>query len=173
MEPFNFGELYTRVETAIKEFGFVVHPQCDVKDPNTGEFDGLNIWVEAEQPTEQALYVLLHLFGHSVQWNVDAELRALGLDVSLVKTEEELQRIFVYEQQASALALTLLHSVGVDYLDQWISNWFYADWMWLKHLYQTGEKVDYCAYWKNDAEMLTPVPLPDFTPQLYTARNSF
>lgn len=169
----DYAFLFTQISSAIADMGFIVHPRCDVVDPNTGEFDGLNIWVEEDQPIEQAFYVLLHLFGHSVQWNVDAELRELGLDVSLVKTEEELTRIYQYEKHASALALTLLHQNGIDYLDQWISNWFYADWMWLKHLYQTGDKVDYLTYWRDDADLLQPEPLPEFTPQYFIARNSF
>jgi len=165
-----FGQIAEHME---QRYGFVVHDRCDVKDPNTGEFDGLNIWVEAEQPDEQAAYVLLHLFGHSVQWNVDEELRALGLDVSLTKTEEELKRIYDYEKAASQLALTLLIEMGRGDLAQWISNWFGADWRWLEHLYRTGEKADYLAFWRNDEPTLTPLPMPEFTPTLYEARNAF
>lgn len=169
----DFEQLYAKVEKAVATHGFIVHTRCDVKDPNTGEFDGLNIWIEENQSMEQALYVLLHLFGHSVQWNVDDELRELGLDVSLVKTPEELTRIYTYERQASEMGLTLLHSIEHSHLQQWISNWFNADWFWLKHLYETGESVDYLQYWIDDAELLSPTQVPIFSPQLFTARNSF
>jgi len=169
----DFDLVYTQMSKVVESHGFVVHPRCDVQDPNTGEFDGLNIWVEADQPTEQALYVLLHLFGHSVQWNIDAELRELGLDVSLNKSEEELARVYKYEREASQMALWLLHESGIKHLDQWISNWFQADWLWLKHLYATGEKVGYLEYWDDCAELLSPVPAPEFKPKLYVARNSF
>jgi hypothetical protein len=169
----DFEQLYAKAESAIATHGFIVHPRCDVKDPNTGEFDGLNIWIEENQPIEQAFYVLLHLFGHSVQWNVDSELRELGLDVSSVKTPEELTRIYTYERQASEMALNLLHTIECGHLQQWISNWFNADWLWLKHLYETGESVDYLQYWVDDAETLSPAQVPTFSPQLFTARNSF
>lgn len=168
----DFEALYVKAEKAITKYGFVVHPKTDIKNLNTGEFDGLNIWVSKNQSAEQALYVLLHLFGHSVQWNVDSELRQLGLDVSPGKTSEEMERIYHYELQASKMGFYLLDCIGCS-MQQWISNWFYADWMWLKHFYQTGEKVGYLTYWVDDAELISSCQVPRCTPQLFVARNSF
>ena len=38
----------------------------DVLDPNTGDFDGMSIKVDYDQDLETALFVLIHLFGHTV-----------------------------------------------------------------------------------------------------------
>lgn len=173
MQSYDFSLIYKQAVSAIEKYGFVVHSRCEIKDSNTGEFDGVNIWVKDEQSDEQALYVLLHLFGHSVQWNVDEELMKIGIDTTLSRTEEELLKVYDYERQASEMTIKLLESIGITYLNQWISNWFHADWMWLKHLYSTGERVGYLTYWIDDAELLTPCDIPEFTPQLFESRNSF
>jgi len=60
------------------------------------------------QPSpEEADYMLLHLIGHTVPWNLDEKLRLLGLANSGVK-QEDLSRIYQYERQASQLGLALL-----------------------------------------------------------------
>src|SRR5205823_4886148 len=70
----------------------------------TGQFDGQEIWVDLDKDPEEAVFILVHLFGHTVQWNLDEKLRLLGLAVSGVK-EEDLPRIYQYERQASQLGL--------------------------------------------------------------------
>jgi hypothetical protein len=61
----------------------------------TGQFDGKEIWVDLDRDPEEAVFILVHLFGHTVQWNIDEKLRRLGLAVSGVK-EEDLPRIYQY-----------------------------------------------------------------------------
>jgi len=145
----------------------------DVLDPNTGDFNGEEIHVDAEQDADLALYVLLHLFGHTAQWNTDAELRELGLDVTPGKTDEELARIYHYERAASQMALTLLHEAGIRELDQWISDWFAADWRFLEHFYRTGERLPFRATFEPGAPLLDPLPIPRFKPTRWQSRWSF
>jgi len=33
----------------------------------TGQFDGKEIWVDLNKDTEEAVFILVHLFGHTVQ----------------------------------------------------------------------------------------------------------
>src|SRR5579872_2062429 len=66
----------------------------------TGQFDGREIWVDLDRDPEEAVFILVHLFGHTVQWNLDEKLRQLGLANSGVR-EEDLPRIYQYERQAS------------------------------------------------------------------------
>ena len=47
----------------------------DVLDPNTGDFDGVTIKIDYDQELDLAFYILLHLFGHSVQWNLSKRYR--------------------------------------------------------------------------------------------------
>src|SRR5437899_1124988 len=45
----------------------------------TGQFDGMEIWVDLDKDSQEAVFILVHLFGHTVQWNLDEKLRLLGL----------------------------------------------------------------------------------------------
>ena len=44
----------------------------------TGQFDGKKIWVDLDRNPEEAVFILVHLFGHTVQWNLDEKLRFAG-----------------------------------------------------------------------------------------------
>lgn len=147
---------------------------ADVIDPNTGDFNGATIMIDHDQDLESALFVLIHLFGHTVQWNTNEEWRLLGQNASLRYTEEaDLARIAGYEREATGLSLALLHEVGVSNLDQWVSDWWAADWQYLKHFYSTGEKLDIRSVLRPGAELLDPVVIPKFTPQAWVSRWSF
>jgi hypothetical protein len=73
----------------------------------TGQFDGREIWVDVDKDPEEAVFILVHLFGHTVRWNLSERLRMLGLAVTGVK-EEDLPRIYEYECEASQFGLALL-----------------------------------------------------------------
>jgi hypothetical protein len=62
----DFQDAYNRVALRIdKRYGIPVSIS-DVIDPNTGDFDGASIKVDYDQELEVALFVLVHLFGHTV-----------------------------------------------------------------------------------------------------------
>lgn len=146
----------------------------DVVDPNTGDFDGMRIQVDYNQDLESALFVLVHLFGHTVQWNLSSEYRALGTDLSIGKSEAQLRAIHEYEMNATRYSVQLLHDVGVNDLDRWASDWWRADWKYLSHYYRTGEKLEFRSLLApGTGELLTPLPIPDFTPQRWLSRWSF
>ena len=66
----------------------------DVLDPNTGDFDGVTIKLDYDLDLDLAFYILLHLFGHSVQWNLSREYRDLGQDQTIPKPPEVMQKIY-------------------------------------------------------------------------------
>src|SRR4030095_9484903 len=109
----------------------------DVVDPNTGDFDGQRILLDYEQDLEVALFVLVHLFGHTVQWNVSEKWRNLGLNVAVGKTEQEMKDIHEYEQGATRLGIALLHEAGVRDMDGWASDWWRAEYEHLLHFFAT------------------------------------
>ena len=111
---------------------------------------------------------------HTVQWNISEEYRLLGLDTSPGKSEEQLASFYDYERDASRFSLQLLHDAGVHDLDRWVSDWWYADWEYLAHYYRTGEKLDTRALLRpGQGDVLTPLPIPAFTPQRWMSRWSF
>jgi len=138
----------------------------------TGQFDGKEIWVDLDKDPEEAVFILVHLSGHTVQWNLDEELRLLGLAISGVK-EEDLPRIYLYERQASQLGLALLEETGEFRLARWLTDRFGADWKFLAHFYRTGEKLRFESEAGADEPLLTSLPIPRFVPQRWPPRGSF
>jgi hypothetical protein len=138
----------------------------------TGQFDGKEIWVDLDKDPEEAVFILVHLFGHTVQWNIDEKLRVLGLADSGV-TERDLPRIYEYERQASQLGLALLEETGEFRLARWLTDRFGADWKFLAHFYRTGEKVRFESEAGADEPLLTALAIPPFVPQRWPPRGSF
>ena len=171
-EP-DFRGVFNAVVPVVERYGIEV-TISDVVDPNTGDFDGERILLDYDQDLEVALFVLVHLFGHSVQWNVSAKWRELGLNVAVGKTPEEMAAIHEYEQGATRLGIALLHEAGVRDMDGWASDWWRADYEYLLHFYATGEKLDTRSLLKRSGgDTLEPLPIPRFTPQRFASRWSF
>jgi hypothetical protein len=61
-----------------------------IKPPLKGDLDGSRILVGDHNTDEERLFLVAHLFGHTVQWNVSAELRRLGMTMPVMPTSHEL-----------------------------------------------------------------------------------
>ena len=126
----DYKSCYNVVEHYVeKTYGMPVSI-ADVLDPNTGDFDGVSIKVDYDLEVDLAFYILLHLFGHSVQWNLSEEYRILGQDQSIPKPPEVMAKVHDYERDATRFALTLCRDAGVgpiEEIDRWVSDWFHAD----------------------------------------------
>jgi hypothetical protein len=169
----DYQQAYNRLVPIIERKYGVEVMISDVVDPNTGDFDGRTIMIDHDQDLEVALFVLIHLFGHTVQWNVSEAHRSLGLSVTAGKTPEEMAAIIEYEQGATRLGIALLHEAGITELDCWASDWWRADFEYLVHFYRTGEKKDVKSLLRRGGEALPPLPIPQFTPQKFASRWSF
>jgi hypothetical protein len=173
MTAFDYRAAYNRVVPVVeKKYGVEV-VISDVVDPNTGDFDGEKILLDYDQDLEVALFVLVHLFGHTAQWCTSEAYRKLGLDAATGKTTEELAAIEEYEQGATRIGIALLHEAGVTDMDGWASDWWRADYEYLLHFYETGEKLDVRSLLKRGGDALAPLPIPSFTPRRYASRWSF
>src|SRR5262245_49878890 len=116
-----FREVFNILERHIeRRYGLPV-VITDVPDPFTGDLDGEKILVDYDLDAEEALFILVHLFGHTVQWNVSPADRALGLLEVREPTEEMLASLARYEHDAACYSLQLFHEAGVYDLDQWLA----------------------------------------------------
>lgn len=173
MPDFDYQSVYNGVVPIVeKKYGIEV-TISDVVDPNTGDFDGERILIDYDQDLEVALFVLIHLFGHTVQWNVSEAYRALGLRAATQAGPEEMPAITEYEQGATRLGIALLRESGVTDMDGWASDWWRADFEYLVHFYKTGEKLDVRSLLKRGGTALSPLPIPEFTPRRFASRWSF
>lgn len=171
---FDFRTAYNVVERRIEDHYGIPVMTSDVVDPNTGDFDGERIQIDYDQDTESAFFVLVHLFGHTVQWNLSEEYRQLGIETQPGKSEEELLRLHTYEKDATRYSLRLMHDAKLTHLDRWLSDWWWADWRYLSHYYRTGERVPFRTFIEaGQGELLTPLDIPNFTPRRWVSRWSF
>jgi len=164
---------YDRVEKHIEDRYGIPVMISDVISPNTGDFNGVEIKLDYDQELDSAFFVLVHLFGHTVQWNISAEYRRLGYNVEPGRSEEELRLIYDYEKDASRISLSLMHECGITDLDQWLSDWWAADWRYLQHFYRTSERLNFRSLITPGAELLTPLPIPPFRPHKWVSRWAF
>jgi hypothetical protein len=164
-----FVTYYTRVQHYVESVYHLRVVITDIPDPLTGDLDGAEIVLDYALTPAQRLFVLVHLFGHTVQWNTDPRAVELGRQQHPPVNEEVLPALLAYEQRAACYALTLLHQVGITDLDQWLADYTACDRAYLAHYYRTGEKRPFLAFWQDHTPLVTPLPIPPFTP----AKKSF
>jgi len=142
----------------------------DVPDPFTGDLDGAEIAIDYANEVEGALFLILHLFGHTVQWNTHPESRELGTRAQTNPDAAALAELAAYEREACEYSLELLHQCGVRDLDAWLADYAHCDFAYLTHFYRTGEKAPFFDFWRDDAPALEPRPIPAFRPTRWKAR---
>ena len=141
----------------------------DVPNPFTGDLDGAEIKIDFDLDAEDALFILVHLFGHTVQWNTAPGARAIATHPGPWDAEH-LARLREYETTACRYSMTIFHDAGLLALDQWLSDFAACDYAYLEHFYQTGEKAPFRSLWKDGAARLEPLAIPAFTPERWWNR---
>ena len=114
-----FNILEKHVET---KYGIPIRIK-DVPNPFTGDLDGAEIHVDYAEDIESALFIIAHLFGHTVQWNTDEKAREIGYKLYPNPDEAMLKRLHAYEYEACRYSMQLFHEAGVGDLDQWLSDY--------------------------------------------------
>ena len=163
-EVFNFVEPHIE-----RRYGIPVRIG-DVTNPFTGDLDGAEIRIDHELSIEEAVFILAHLFGHTVHWNVSEYARDIGGAVQKNPTEEKLAELAVYEREACRYSLQLFHEAGVRDLDQWMADFAACDYAYLRHCYATGEKLPFKSFWKEGSPLVPLLAIPPFHPQAWVSR---
>ena len=144
----------------------------DVPDPLTGDLDGAEIDIDYALDAEQRLFLLGHLFGHTVQWNVNPQAFELGQIHEPPVAENLMPAILEYEREAAAFGLALFHEANVRHLDQWFSDYTTCDMAYLAHFYRTGEKRGFRTFWQDGTPLIEARPIPPFTPRQRVFRHT-
>jgi hypothetical protein len=163
-------EVFNVLEKHIEDRYGVPVVISDVTDPFTGDLDGAEIRVDHDQSVEDALFIIAHLFGHTVQWNLSERAREIGTIVQANPTPELLDELEAYERDACSYSLTLFHECGIRDLDQWLADFAACDFAYLRHFYATREKRPFKSFWKDGTPLLTPTPIPVFRPTRWRSR---
>src|SRR5215469_1253670 len=129
-------ELWPRAASRVVKHGFAIE-LADLEPPRTGIFDGLKIVIDPDVPFEMQCFVLLHLFGHSVQWT--APSLADELDELRNTTDKALfmQALERYEYKAARFGRQLLDETGLAGLGRWYDDFVATDWKYVERFYQT------------------------------------
>ena len=166
-----FATAFTQVTALIEtRYGLPVDVD-DVPPPFTGDLDGERILVDDELSSEDALFIVAHLFGHTVRWNTNAEERELGGLAVQAPSETLLQQLGDYERRAAAYAMQLFHEADVRDLDQWLSDYSACDVAYLLEFYRTSEKRAFLSFWRYGTPLIAPAPIPPFRPVKWVSRN--
>src|SRR4051794_21232956 len=161
-----------RVRERVEDYGVRVYVG-DVRDPNTGTFDGAEIGIDWANDLELSLFVLAHLFGHTVQWNTVPAYRTIDTRAKPGAPPEVIDEARVYEQNASRLGLQLLHEAGIADRDQWIADWWASDGKYRSTYYAPGKRPEWSSCRSKGHEPLQPMPIPSFTPRRIYSRYAF
>jgi hypothetical protein len=167
----SFADYSARVERHIEKVYGVHVVTRDVPDPLTGDLDGAEIQIDYAVTAEQRLFLLLHLFGHTVQWNVSPGAFELGRPQVPPVSEDRIPALMNYEREAARYASGLLHEIGITDADQWLADYSACDAAYLRHYYVTAEKRDFLAFWREGTSRLPTQPVPPFTPMRRAFRS--
>jgi hypothetical protein len=165
-----FARYCTTVQRQIEDCYHVRVVTRDIPDPLTGDLDGIEVHVDYALTAEQRLFLLAHLFGHTVQWNVDPKAFELGRQYGPPVDERLFPKIIEYEREAASYGLSLLHEAEIRDIDSWFSAYTACDQAYLLHYYRTGEKGDFRSFWPDNAPLIEPKPVPKFIPARRTFR---
>ncbi len=137
----DFKDVLERCEKLVEEMGLDVRFTHNLDHFFKGDLDGKRIFIGAHLSPEEKLFNLVHLAGHSIQWNIDKLLRELGSELYLRPSDRLLKKLQHYEWQANCYGLSILHKAGVTTLDKWLTEKYVLDMLYLTHFYKTGEKL--------------------------------
>ena len=164
-------EALRRVTRAVKEYGIPVR-NAPLPPGFTGDIDGESITLDRRKLNDEAaLFLVLHLFGHTVQWNVSPPQRKVGLLAVTRPNPQLLARLIGYERDALGYSIQLLRECGVSGLDQWLADYAECDIAYLTHFYRTGRKRSFRSFLREGMPIMKPRRIPKFTPKFWGGRT--
>src|SRR4051794_21411086 len=164
--------LWTRVTSGIVKHGFAVEYQ-DLEPPRTGIFDGLKISIDPDVTFEMQCFLLLHLFGHSVQWVAATPSDKLA-DLQHAEDREVFMRVLHdYEFEAAGYGLTLLHATGATGFDQWYADFVHTDWRYVEEYYKTNQLPDWSRCVVSGGASIVEKPIPALQHHQVAVRFAF
>lgn len=140
--PQRFTDVLKKVQGyAENRLGLTIIDTSDLDPYFKGDLDGVRIWIASALDDEEELFNVLHLVGHSIQWNISTELRSLGSVLHQKPDNDTLFRLQQYEWEANCYGLFILHELDVFDLDTWLTEKYIEDMSYLTHFYKTNEKL--------------------------------
>ena len=127
--------VWSAVSSGVVKYGFAVEYR-DLDPPRTGIFDGRRIVIDPDVGFEMQCFLLLHLFGHSVQWVAPSLAHKLDALQHTSDRTAFMRVLHDYEFEAAGFGLQLLHERGITDHDQWYSDFVHTDWRYVERYYE-------------------------------------
>jgi hypothetical protein len=159
-----FAQVSARVEAWLTRCYGIPVVTGEVGGGFVGDLDGAEIRIDRAAGDEQRLFLLGHLFGHTVQWNTDEGAFALGRPQTPPVSEAVLPSLLAYEREAAAYGLALLAEAGAGPVEPWYSDYSACDVAYLMHYYRTGERGEFRSFWRDATPPLAAKCVPPFRP---------
>jgi hypothetical protein len=172
LEAGRLVDLWTRATAGVVARGFAVEYR-ELEPPRVGIFDGLRITLSPAQGFEMQCFVLLHLFGHSVQWVAPAIESKLDALRSTDDHGRFMAALHAYEFEAARFGLQLLRESGVAGLDQWYSDFVETDWRYVERFYQTGHIPPWEECVAVGCPLIEPAAIPELRHRKVEVRFAF
>jgi hypothetical protein len=164
--------LWLQTTSGIVKHGFAIEYR-DLEPPRTGVFDGLRIVVDPDVGFEMQCFLLLHLFGHSVQWVAPSLAHKLADLQNTTDKTRFMQVLHDYEFEAAGFGMQLMHERGITQLDQWYSDFVETDWRYVQRYYETDRIPAWAECVVTGSRLIQPAPLPPLTQRLVEVRFAF
>jgi hypothetical protein len=164
--------LWLRITSQIVKYGFEIEYR-DLEHPRTGIFDGQRIVLDPDVDFEMQCFILLHLFGHSVQWiapSLSAKLDALQ---HTADRKVFMQVLHDYEYEAARFGMQLMHEAGVRDLDQWYSDFVATDWRYVERYYETDQIPPWHECVVAGQPLIVPLEIPALERKRVEVRFAF
>lgn len=162
--------LLPRVQALIERRYRIAVSFVAIPPPFAGDLDGAEVRIHDGHEIDTSFFTLVHLFGHTVQWNTTDRARQIGGTQPGRYSAAELEEVKAYEREASRYGLQLLHEAGIADLDRWFSDFAAADLSFLAHYYATGERRPVADFWADGQPLLQPLAIPGFQPRRFKFR---
>ena len=164
--------LWREVTSGIVKYGFVIEYR-DLEPPRTGIFDGLRIVIDPDVGFEMQCFLLLHLFGHSVQWVAPSLARSVDELRNTADRKRFMQVLRDYEFEAARFGMQLMHERGVTSLDQWYSDFVGTDWRYVERFYETDRIPPWTDCIVSGCPLIRSAPIPPLVHRPVEVRFAF
>jgi hypothetical protein len=171
LEAETLVRLWTAITARVVTYGLGLEYR-PLERPKLGIFDGRKMTIDPAVPFEMQCFLVLHLFGHSVQW-VAPSYRPEILGVKEDDLEVYLETLERYERNAARFGLQLLHEAGINDLDSWFFDFAETDWKYVETFYRKGSIPSWESCITQDAPAVDPLPIPPLEPRLVEERFAF
>jgi hypothetical protein len=98
----------------LQHYGIEVEYSSAIDDFFKGDLDGETIYINHLLSLKEKIFNLLHLAGHTIQWNLDHEHFVLGSVLHESPDEDTLNRLIDYEWEGNSYGMTLLYDAMLD-----------------------------------------------------------